>query len=297
MTTELSLWSDALATRVAAASPSIVRVDGGAPGGSSGVVFAPGVVVTTLQAVERDDALMVYTHDGRALPARLLGRDSGTDLAVLGLAPDTALEPLRFAESDAVRVGQLVLSVARPGRTVRATSGIVSAFGEGYRTPMQGRVDRYLESDAPLRPGFAGGALLSADGAALGIVTGAIVRGTTVAIPTSTVRRVVAEVASHGRVRRGYLGVGSYPIRLSAALAARFGQGEGAVVVAVEPDGPADRAGILQGDVLLGVDDARVSHPSQVAAAIEDRADSAVRVRALRGGDLRELVVTVGHRR
>jgi S1-C subfamily serine protease len=297
MTTDLSLFSDALATRVAAAAPSIVRVEGGAHASLSGVVFDPGVVVTTLQAVEHNETPTVHTHDGRALPARLLGRDPGTDLALLELGADAGLSPLPFADSDSVRVGQIVLSIARPGRSIRATSGIVSAFGEGYRTSMQGRVDRYLESDAALRPGFSGGALLSLDGSALGIVTGAIVRGTTVAIPTATVRRVVDELSSHGRVRRGYLGVGSYPIRLAPSLATAAGQGEGAVVVAVEPDGPADRAGFVQGDVLLAVNDARVAHPSQVAAAIEDRADAEVRVRLARGGELRELVVTVGHRR
>jgi S1-C subfamily serine protease len=296
-TLDLSQFSQSLAAIVAKVAPSIVRVEARASRASSGVVFSDTLVLTANHALERDEHITVHTHDGRALTATLRGRDPGTDLAILELAAADALSPLTFAPADGLQVGHLVLSIARPGKTARATSGIISAFGESYRTQSNGKIDHYLESDADLRAGFSGGALVNTDGAALGIVTGGIVRGTTVAVPTKTARRVVEELASHGRVRRGYLGVGSYPLRLSPAVAARVGQSEGAVLVAVEPEGPADKGGLLQGDVLLAIDGEPIGHPAHVAAALEDKADAEVTLRVLRAGEIREFRVTAARRR
>jgi serine protease DegQ len=296
MSIDLALLSDSLSKLVASASPSIVRVEARAHRPSSGVVYADkGLILTANHALERDEPITVHTHDGASHPAKLIGRDAGTDLAVLEVA--ATLDALRFSDADGVKVGQLVLAVGRPGKTARATSGIVSAFGESYRTQHNGRIDHYLESDADLRPGFSGGALVATSGAALGVVTGAIVRGVMVAIPTATVARVVGELGAHGRVRRGYLGVGSYPVRLAPSVAASVGKHEGAVIVAVEPDGPADRAGLLQGDVLLSIDGVATAHPAQVAAALEDKADVDVRVELVRGGALITRTVKTGHRR
>ncbi len=298
MAIELKEISRALSEIVAKVAPSIVRVDGRTQRGASGVVYsAQGLVLTANHALERDEHLTVHTHDGRSLDAKLLGRDPGTDLAVLEVDATAGLTPLAFAKADDVAVGQIVLAIARPGKTARATSGIVSAFGESYRTQHNGRVDHYLESDAELRPGFSGGALIDTDGRALGIVTGSIVRGTTVAIPSITIERVVSELGAHGRVRRGYLGVGSYPVRLSPSVAAAIGKAEGAVIVAVEPDGPAERSGLLQGDVLIAIDGHPTAHPAQVAAALEDKADADVKIELVRGGKLETLTVKTGHRR
>lgn len=298
MAIELKEISRALSALVARVSPSIVRIDGRAQHGASGVVYtAQGLILAANHAIERDENLTVTTHDGRVLDAKLVGRDPGTDLAVLEVDATAGLAPLPFVDASEIAVGQLVLTVARPGKTARATSGIVSAFGESYRTHHNGRVDHYLESDADLRPGFSGGALVDTDGRALGVVTGAIVRGTTVAIPTATVERVVKELGAHGRVRRGYLGVGSYPVRLAPSVAGVAAKTEGAVIVAVEPDGPAEKAGLLQGDVLLSIDGQPTAHPAQVAAALEDKADVDVKIELVRGGEVKIITVKTGHRR
>jgi serine protease DegQ len=298
MTIELTAFSQSIADTIARVAPSIVRVEARGQQASSGVVFTDdGLVLTANHSVERDEAITVHTHDGRALEARLVGRDPSTDLAVLAVDRAAGLAPIAHADTGSIRVGQLAFNVARPGKTTRATSGIVSAFGESYRTSHHGKIDHYLESDAALRPGFSGGALIDADGRLLGIVTGAIVRGTTVAIPVVTAERVLRALTREGGVRRGFLGVGSYPVRLSAAVAARVGRAEGAVIVAIEPDGPAERAGLVQGDVLLAIDETPTAHPAQVAAALEDKADSDVRVDFVRGGEAKSVTVKAGRRR
>lgn len=297
MTIDLSVISQSIADTIAKVAPSIVRVEARGHHASSGFVFGDGLIVTANHSVERDDAITVHTHDGRALEATLVGRDVGTDLAVLSTDRSAQLPVISLADVSATRVGQLAFTVARPGKTARATSGIVSAFGESFRTAHHGRIDHYLESDAELRPGFSGGALIDAQGMALGMITGAIVRGTTLAIPSDTIARVVSALTREGGVRRGFLGVGSYPVRLSPAVSSRVGRGEGAVIVAIEPDGPAERAGLVQGDVLVAIDGIATAHPSQVAAALEDKADREVNVEFVRGGKLESVTVKAGHRR
>lgn len=298
MSLELTAFSQSIASLVARAGASIVRVDARAHHSASGVVYSrDGLILTASHAVERDDGIVVHTHDGRALEARLIGRDIGTDLALLSVGAEANLEPLAFADASAIAVGNLVFSVGRPGKTTRATSGIVSAFGESYRASHHGKIEHYLESDAALRPGFSGGALVGSDGRAIGMVTGAIVRGTTIAVPTITIERIVKALTKDGGVRRGYLGIGSYPVRLSGAIAARVGRSEGAVIVAIEADGPAERGGLVQGDVLVAIDGTPTAHPAQVAAALDDKADSEVRVEFVRGGALQSLTIKTSARR
>lgn len=298
MTIDLTAISQSIADTIARVAPSIVRVEARGHHSSSGFVFsADGLIVCANHTVERDEGITVHTHDGRALEATLVGRDVGTDIAVLSVDRSAEIPAISLADVSATRVGQLAFSVARPGKTARATSGIVSAFGESYRTAHHGRIDHYLESDADLRPGFSGGALIDGKGDALGMVTGSIVRGTTIAVPSDTIARVVGALTKEGGVRRGFLGVGSYPVRLSPAVAARVGRSEGAVIVAIEPDGPAERAGLVQGDVLVAIDETATAHPAQVAAALEDKADREVKVEFVRGGKLESVTVKAGHRR
>jgi S1-C subfamily serine protease len=293
----LANLSDALAATVEASGPSVVKVDARDRLAASGIVWsADGVVVTAHHVVERDDDIGVGLPDGRTVAAALVGRDPSTDLAVLR-AEATGLTPPAWSDASGARVGHLVLAVGRPGHKAMATLGIISALGESWRTPAGGQVDRYVQTDVVMYPGFSGGPLVDAKGQALGLNTSALLRGVSMAMPAATLRRVVETLLVHGRVRRGYLGVGAQPVRLPAALAQQLGQETGLLLVSVEPGGPAEQGGLLLGDTIVAL-------AGQPVAAMDDLLDGlsgervgvAVPVRVVRGGQVQELTVVIGER-
>ena len=302
MANPLVALSAALAEMTEAASGTVVRVEAGRRVPSSGILWdRDGTVITAAHTVRREEEVRVVLADGTEVAARLAGRDPGTDVAVLKPAATFAAKAagggLRLAEGSSVRVGHLVFALGRPGRTLRATHGIVTAFGEGWRTPYGGTVDFYLETDASLPAGFSGGPLVDASGAILGMNTSAVPRGVGTTIPAATVRRVMESILSHGRVRRAYLGVNTYPVALPASVPEAAGRAGGLLVTEVEPGSPADRGGLLLGDVLLEVDGEAVSDMEGLMAALsEERAGKAVTVRVLRAGQAREAQVTLGER-
>ena len=183
--------SEDLAATVAGAGPAVVRVEGRRRLPASGIVWsAEGIIVTAHHVLESDENITVGLPDGKSAPATLVGRDPTTDLAVLR-ADIGGLGTPSWAELDDLQVGHLVLGLGRPRQTVMATLGIVGALGEGWRTPAGGSVDRYLQTDVTMYPGFSGGPLVNASGRVLGVNTSALLRGITITVPTSTVRRVV----------------------------------------------------------------------------------------------------------
>jgi S1-C subfamily serine protease len=228
--------------------------------------------------------------------AELAGRDAPLDLAVLRLAaPSLTAAP--WAEASETRVGHLVLAVERPGRSARAALGIVSALGESWRTPRGGRVDRYLQTDLAPRLGFSGSLLVDTEGRALGMNTSGLVRGTALALPVATLRRAVEDILAHGGARRGFLGIGTIPVRLPAALATQAGSERALLIVSVQSGSPADRAGLLLGDVLHALGHKPVEQIADLLEALGDApAGEASSVRLLRGGEPRELSVTLGTR-
>ena len=289
--------SNEMAATVTAASAGVARVEGRRRLPASGIVWSPdGVIVTAHHVVEHSENIMVGLADGQAAPATLVGRDPTTDLAVLR-AQATGLTPLAWAEPDTLQVGHLVLALGRPGRNVMATLGIVSASAGSWRTSMGGSVDHYLQADATMYPGFSGGPLVDAVGRAVGLNTTSLLRGAGITIPAPTVRTVVETLLAHGRVQRGYLGVGTQPARLPAALAAQTGQETALLVVSVEPGGPADTAGLLLGDSIVSLGGQSVSNLDDLLARLgSDQVGEAVPVRLVRGGQVQELVVTIGER-
>jgi S1-C subfamily serine protease len=293
VSTSLDSLSRELVAAVAAAAPSLVRVEGRRRGASSGVVWsAEGVIVASHHAIDADEGVPVGLEDGRTLEARVVGRDPGTDLALLRVEAGD-LRPPRWAEADAPATGALVLGLSRPGRAVRARLGIVSAVAPEWRTPAGSRLEGYLESDLPLHPGFSGGLLLSAGGAALGVNTAGLLRGTSLAVPARGVRRVVETLLAHGRVRRGYLGIGTQAV----ALPPGAGQASGLIVLSVAAGSPAARAGLLLGDVLLRAGDEPLAHPGALQPALDaDRVGQELRLRVLRAGEARDVAVVVGER-
>jgi len=288
--------SNELAGMVEAAGPAIVRVEGRRRLPASGIVWSDdGIVVTAHHVVERDDRIGVGLADGNKVDAELVGRDPTTDLAVLrveGAQPSSA----KSAQVDDLSVGHLVLALGRPGRTVQATLGIVSALGTSWRTAAGGTIDRYLQTDVVMYPGFSGGPLVDADGKVLGLNTSAL-RGVSLTIPSLTVDRVVESILSHGRVQRGYLGVGVQPVNLPEALAEELGQETGLIIISVEAGSPAEAGGLTLGDTLLSVHGEPVRRLDDLLSLLSgELVGEEVLIRILRGGESGEQKVTVGER-
>lgn len=288
--------SSELAALVERGGVSVVRVDGRRMP-SSGVAWtADGVVVTAHHTLERDEGIEVGLPDGGSAPAALVGRDPTTDVAVLR-AQATGLCVPAWVGPEAARVGSLAMALSRPGRSVRASLGIVSVRGESWRTPAGGRVDHYLQTDIARHPGFSGGLLIGVGGDALGLNTSGLLRGASLTVPSPTLRRVVEAILAHGRVRRGFLGLGTYAVRLPAELEKELGQSSALMIVSVESDSPASRAGLRLGDVLVTFDGHPVRHPADLLPLLDgERIGAEVPVRILRAGETRDATVTVGAR-
>jgi S1-C subfamily serine protease len=287
--------SDALAATVEATGPAVVRVEARHRLPATGIVWsADGIIVTAHHVVQWDENIGVGLPNGQAVQATLVGRDPTTDLAVLR-AQTEGLTPPAWANLESLQVGHLVLALGRPGRTVQATLGIVSALGDSWRTPAGGRLDRYLQTDVVMYPGFSGGPLVDAAGQMLGLNTSALLRGTSLTVPVPTLRRVVETLLAHGRVRRGYLGVGAQPVRLPAALKQQLGQETGVLLVSVESGSPAEQGGLLLGDTIVSLDGQPVRHMDDLLALLSgDRVGAVVPVRIVRGGQVQELTVIIG---
>ena len=293
----LSDLSEALAGAVAAAAPSVVRIEGRTRLPASGIVWSSaGVVVTAHHSLEYEENIVAGLENGETVPATLVGRDATTDLAVLKLGT-SSLVPPTWADPEGLRVGHLALALGRPGQTVRATMGIVSALGKAWHTPAGGRIDPYLQTDVAMYPGFSGGPLVDANGKFLGLNSSALLRGVSVAVPVPTLRRVVESLLAHGKVRRGYLGVGNQPVRLPPVPAERLGQETGLLLVSVAPGSPAEQHGLHLGDTIVSLDGQPVRNPDELLALLsDDRIGKAVPVDIVRGGNLEDLTVTVGER-
>jgi S1-C subfamily serine protease len=295
---DLRALSQQLAAVVETAGPAVVRVDARRRWPASGIAWSSdGVVVTADHVVGEDHPIEVGLSDGSVVPATLAGRDPTTDVAVLRL--DAARpSPLTWGDSSELRVGHVVLGIARPGRTARAALGIMSAIGDSWRTPAGGDIDRYLQADLRMGPGFSGGLLIGVDGKAIGLMTsGLLRRRQSITLPESTLRRVVDTLLAHGRIRHGYLGIGSHPVRLPEPIAQQLHQPRGLLVVAVEPDGPADRSGLLLGDVIVSAGGQPIGRLDELRALLgADRVGVEVPVRILRAGHMQDVRVTIGER-
>lgn len=287
--------SDSLVESSKVAGSSIVRVDGRRRYALSGTLWAEGLIVTTSRAVERDEDIKVTLSNGETHPATLLGRDPSTDLALLQI--DTAFAAPTWLEVGRLEVGQLVLMAGRTDKDMRASLGIISALGGSWRTALGGRVARWIQTDAGTFPGFSGGPLLNVSGEVIGINTAALTRESPVTISTETVRRVVEMLQTHGRMRRGYVGVTGQPVKLPDALRETVGQGAGLLITSVEADTPAARAGLLIGDIVLTFGGEQIRHPAQLAAQLdEETVGQDVGVTLARGGVLSESTLTVEER-
>lgn len=298
MSDALQTLSNGFADAVKTAGAYVVRVEARRRMPATGIVYsADGVIVTSHHVVERDDNIIIGLPDGKTVNAALVGRDPSTDLAVLR-AQASGLDAPAWTPLNEVKVGHLALALGRPGHTVMATLGIVSALSENeWRTPMGGRIERYLQTDVLMYPGFSGGPLLGADGKLIGMNTSALMQGVSLAIPAATIKRIADTLLSHGKIRQGYLGVGAQPIRLTESIREKAGQETGLLLVSVESGGPADKAGLLIGDILIGGDDSTLrSMDDLLAFLVGDRVGQAAAIKIVRGGEVQTVSVTIGER-
>ena len=286
----LSLSND-LAAAVERAAPAVVAVHARRLP-STGIHWRPGIVVTAEHTVRTAEDITVTMADGRSLPAVLAGRDPGTDLAVLRVA-DAGSVVATLGDDAALKVGHMVLAL---GYGPRASWGVISALGPRWRSWRGGDIDRLVRLDLVLYPGFSGGPLVDAAGRVVGLNTSGLARETRLALPVTMVTRVADELLQKGHVSRGYLGLGMQPVRLPEPLRAQLGLGDGAlIVVMVEPSGPAARAGVLLGDVLVALAGGPVGDLDDVQQRLgSDRVGAEIPAVVLRGGVRTELRITVG---
>jgi S1-C subfamily serine protease len=294
MTTLLSL-SNELAEAVERVACAVVTVNARPRLASTGVHWRPGIIVTADHTVRSDDDITIARADGRTVGASLVGRDPSTDLAVLRIG-DTDLPTAALGEPGALQVGHIVLAV---GHGPRVSWGVVSALGGPWHSARGGAIDQFLRPDLTLYPGFSGGPLIDAQGRVVGVNTSGLLRQLELAIPSTTVGRVVDELVARGRVSRGFIGVGLQPVRLPEDVRRAFTAASetGLIVINVQPDGPAARSGLLLGDIVVTLDGAAVDAPEVAQAVIGARTvGSTITAAILRAGAVAEVRITVGER-
>ena len=291
----LSALSNQMADAVERVAKSIVTVFGRDRQSATGIVYANELVLTADHVLERDDNLSVATADSKKLAAQLIGRDPSTDLAVLRVA---GLSAPSAAASAAPRVGQWVLAVGQPEEGLMASHGVVSAVGGPLRMGNGVNVERYIRTDATPYPGFSGGPLTDATGAVLGILTTGLARNVAIGIPFDLALRVAQTLTSQGYVKRGYLGVISQQVKLPTSQRAGLSQEHGLLVMRVEDDSPAEKSGVLMGDILTSVDGHVVTNADDLMGLLSgDRVGRAVNLGVVRGGALQTVSVVVGQRK
>ena len=290
--------SQNLADAVEKAGRAVVAVNARHRIASSGVHWRSGVIVTADHTVRRDEEITVTLPDNRKVAAKLVGRDSSTDLAVLKLE-DVDLPIAEIGNTESLKVGHMVLAVARLGESgLSASWGVVSAKSGAGRNWCGGQIDSFLRLDLSLYPGFSGGALVDASGTVVGINTSGP-RNMVLAIPVDVVNRVIETLLEKGRIARGYLGLGMQPVVFPDTLKStlNLSSAGGVIVVNVEPNGPADRAGVLIGDVLLEFDNTPVSDTADVQAVLSpESVGKTFRVQMIRGGARVEVAIAVSER-
>lgn len=287
--------SNQLAALVAATAQSVVAVEGGGRRPSSGIIWQPGIVVTAEETIVRDADLALTLPGGDRVEATLAGRDPSTDIAVLryeAQPPVKAFAATTFAAE--LRAGHLAVGVGRADGEPVATLGIVAFAGAAWRSRHGGQIDARIVIDARLPTVAEGGALVSADGGLIGIAVFGP-RRRVLAIPAATIARVAPIIQDRGHIARGYLGVGLQRVPLAAAETAETRRA--AMVVTLDPAGPAKAAGILQGDIIVRLGGSPVTGLRTVYQQLgSDAVGKKLAVDLIRAGVHKTIEVTIAPR-
>lgn len=287
--------SNALAAAVEKTGQAVVTVDARGRQPASGLLWSATEILTADHVVQRDENIRIVTPDGKEHTATLVGRDPASDLALLKVE-GAQFTPPAWAEGEAgVKVGHLVYALGRP-EDLQGTLGSVVAVGGPVRGARR-RIEAYIQSDVTMYPGFSGGPLMDASGRVLGLNSSALARGLSIALPVSALRVVADALRRDGRVKRGFLGISSQIVRLAEATAKALHQESGLMIIGLEKDGPADQGGLLQGDVLVGLNGERVTDLETLQGALApETVGQSVSATVIRGGEVKEVRVTIGVR-
>ena len=299
MSSPLIELSNALAQATDRAAATTVAIHSEARGSCSGVVWRPGIIVTAEHTLRRDEEIHATLPDGRVVPVALAGRDPSTDLAVLKCA-EAGTAVSEFGDPAALKPGSLTLVVGRTRASGPvAALGVVSLVANERRTWTGGSLAPYIRLDISLQPTAAGGAVVDAHSRTIGIATPRFARFGVIAVPAPTVNAVVDTLLQKGRIPRGYLGVGLQPVRLPDALRQSLQREEktAAMVLEVEPESPAQNAGIVIGDIIVSLAGRSVARLEDVHSQLHGGTiGQSLALRFVRGGAVQETSIVVGER-
>jgi S1-C subfamily serine protease len=306
----LDAYSRAITDVVDRVGPAVVRIDvfHGAnvrrAGSGSGVIVAPdGLVLTNSHVVGGAARVELMTTEGRHLMARVVGNDPDTDLALLRVDDPVTLPAAKLGDSKKLRRGQLVVAIGNPlGFESTVTAGVVSALGRSLRAQSGRLIDDVIQTDAALNPGNSGGPLVSSHGEVIGVNTAIIqgAQGICFAVAANTANFVLGELVRHGRVRRAYIGISAQHITIPRRmqLAAGLSQGTAAAITASEPGSPANRAGLLSGDMIVSLDAEPVTGADDLIRLLTgERIGREVEIKVLRLGKPRTFTLVPEERK
>jgi S1-C subfamily serine protease len=299
----MDAYSHAVTSVADTVGPAVVRVEvrarnGRPAGGGSGVIIAPdGLVLTNSHVVEGAKEVRLRDADGNVMEARSLGEDPDTDLALLRAGFVRDLPSASLGDSKALRRGQLVVAIGNPlGFESTVTAGVISALGRSLRARTGRMIEDVIQTDAALNPGNSGGPLVSSRGEVIGINTAVIVgaQGICFAVASNTAKFVLTELIQHGRVRRAYIGISAQTTAVprQQARAADIDNVSGAMITALEPQGPAAVAGLMSFDTIVRLDGASITGVDDLIRALNaGRINRGVAIEVLRRGQLRAFQV------
>ncbi|MGB7024946.1 MAG: trypsin-like peptidase domain-containing protein [Candidatus Acidiferrales bacterium] len=299
MSNELIELSNTLAEATGRAAATVVAVHAETRGSASGIVWRSEVIVTSEHALHRDEDIEVTLPDGRVVSATLAGRDPSMDIAVLKCAEaDSAVQ--QIGDVTTLKPGSLTLVVGRTRASGPvAALGVVSLVAPDRRTWTGGSIAPYIRLDVGLQPTAVGGAVIDAYGNLVGLATPRFARFGAIAVPASAINKIADTLLRKGRIPRGYLGVGLQPVRLPNALRESLHRNEktATIILEVHPDGPADKAGIMIGDILVSLGGHPITRLEDVQSLlVGDAIGKSLPLKFVRGGSVQEGSIMVAER-
>jgi S1-C subfamily serine protease len=299
MASVLETLSNDFAAAAEAVGSSVAAIYGRRWMPSSGIQWRKGFIVTAHHTIRREEDITVVAAGGKSFKANLAGRDPSTDIAILKVSEESAL-PIPFFGDGGLKLGHVVLALGRSrGSNLVASAGIVGGISGEWEPRRGGRVDQHIRLSLELYPGFSGGPLVNAQGKVVGINTRGLSRGRAVTIPLATVNRIVDELIEKGHIAKPYLGLAMQPVAVPESLRGKApGAGNSAVlVVHVEPAGPADKAGVLLGDVVVELQGKPVEDTGDIQQLLGSaKIGDTVAATVLRGGAPVKLSITLADR-